>query len=63
VVQAILQGGRRILLTMATGTGKTVVAFQPCFRRFSIGRSRGSCRADPNSKKKQFVSRYLVTYN
>jgi type I restriction enzyme R subunit len=27
-VQAILQGTRRILLTMATGTGKTVVAFQ-----------------------------------
>ena len=27
-VQAILQGNRRNLLTMATGTGKTVVAFQ-----------------------------------
>jgi type I restriction enzyme R subunit len=26
-VQAVLQGKRRILLTMATGTGKTVVAF------------------------------------
>ena len=28
VVQAILQGHRRVLLTMATGTGKTVVAFR-----------------------------------
>src|SRR2546426_344365 len=31
-VQAILQGKRRILLTMATGTGKTVVAFQICWK-------------------------------
>ncbi|MBI5711210.1 MAG: DEAD/DEAH box helicase family protein [Candidatus Eisenbacteria bacterium] len=31
-VQAILQGRRRVLLTMATGTGKTAVAFQVCWR-------------------------------
>lgn len=31
-VQAILQGKRRILLTMATGTGKTVVAFHICWK-------------------------------
>jgi type I restriction enzyme R subunit len=31
-VQAVLQGQRRILLTMATGTGKTVVAFQICWK-------------------------------
>jgi type I restriction enzyme R subunit len=31
-LQAILQGKRRILLTMATGTGKTVVAFQICWK-------------------------------
>jgi len=31
-VQAILQGNRRVLLTMATGTGKTVVAFQICWK-------------------------------
>lgn len=30
--QAILQGKKRILLTMATGTGKTVVAFQICWK-------------------------------
>ncbi len=31
-VQALLQGKRRILLTMATGTGKTLVAFQICWK-------------------------------
>jgi type I restriction enzyme, R subunit len=31
-VQAVLQGKKRILLTMATGTGKTLVAFQICWK-------------------------------
>lgn len=31
-VQAILQDKRRVLLTLATGTGKTVVAFQICWK-------------------------------
>lgn len=31
-VLAILQGKRRNLLTMATGTGKTIVAFQVCWK-------------------------------
>jgi type I restriction enzyme R subunit len=31
-VQAILQGKRRVLLTLATGTGKTVIAFQICWK-------------------------------
>ncbi len=31
-VQAVLQGRPRSLLTMATGTGKTVVAFQVCWK-------------------------------
>jgi type I restriction enzyme R subunit len=31
-VQAILQGKHRILLTMATGSGKTLVAFQICWK-------------------------------
>jgi len=31
-VQALLQGRRRVLLTMATGTGKTEVAFQICWK-------------------------------
>ena len=34
-MQAILQGRRRVLLTMATGTGKTVVAFQICWKLWS----------------------------
>jgi len=32
VVQSVLQGKRRILITMATGTGKTVTAFQICWK-------------------------------
>lgn len=31
-VEAILKGDRRLLVTMATGTGKTVVAFQICWK-------------------------------
>ena len=31
-VEAILKGRRRLLLTMATGTGKTAVAFQICWK-------------------------------
>lgn len=31
-VQSLLQGKRRILLTLATGTGKTVIAFQICYK-------------------------------
>jgi type I restriction enzyme R subunit len=34
-LQAMLQGRRRILLTMATGTGKTIVAFQICWKLWS----------------------------
>src|SRR6266852_3787230 len=31
-VQAVLQGKHRVLLTLATGTGKTVIAFQICYK-------------------------------
>ncbi|MGA2269029.1 MAG: DEAD/DEAH box helicase family protein [Bryobacteraceae bacterium] len=31
-VQAILQGKRRVLVTLATGTGKTLIAFQVCWK-------------------------------
>ena len=34
-VEAILNGKKRLLLTMATGTGKTVVAFQICWKLWS----------------------------
>lgn len=36
-VAAILRGDKRNLLTMATGTGKTVVAFQICWKLWSAG--------------------------
>lgn len=32
VVQAVIKGQKRVLLTMATGTGKTFVAFQICYK-------------------------------
>src|SRR4030067_1709855 len=35
-MQAILQGNKRVLLTMATGTGKTAVAFQICWKLWSL---------------------------
>ena len=34
-VDAIMHGKNRILITMATGTGKTVVAFQVCYKLWS----------------------------
>jgi type I restriction enzyme R subunit len=47
VVQSVLQGKRRILLTMATGTGKTVVAFQICWKLWS---SKWNYKNEPNRK-------------
>jgi type I restriction enzyme, R subunit len=34
-VEAIIKGDRRLLITMATGTGKTAVAFQICWKLWS----------------------------
>lgn len=47
-VQAILQGKKRVLLTMATGTGKTAVAFQICWKLWSMrwNRTREYRRAE-----------------
>ncbi len=36
-VEAILKGQKRCLLTLATGTGKTTVAFQVCWKLWSAG--------------------------
>jgi type I restriction enzyme, R subunit len=36
VIQAVLQGKNRVLLTMATGTGKTAVAFQICWKLWNM---------------------------
>ena len=41
-VQAILQGKKRVLLTLATGTGKTVVAFQICWKLWNSRWNRKS---------------------
>jgi len=35
IAEAILKGQRRVLVTMATGTGKTAVAFQLCWKLWS----------------------------
>jgi type I restriction enzyme R subunit len=46
-VRAFLQGHRRALLTLATGTGKTVVAFQLCWKLWS---SKWNTKGDPARK-------------
>src|SRR5205814_4438182 len=46
-VQFLLRGVRRVLLTMATGTGRTVVAFHVCWKLWS---SKWNAKGDPNSK-------------
>jgi type I restriction enzyme R subunit len=47
-VEAILQGGHpRLLLTMATGTGKTLVAFQICWK---LWHAKWNLRGTPNKK-------------
>jgi hypothetical protein len=51
-VQAILQGRKRVLLTMATGTGKTVVAFQICWKLWS---AKWNAKGDPTRKPRIFI--------
>ena len=46
-LQAIAAGKRRVLLTMATGTGKTVVAFQICWKLWT---SKWNAKGDPTRK-------------
>jgi type I restriction enzyme R subunit len=46
-IREILGGKRRVLLTMATGTGKTVVAFQICWKLWS---SKWNAKGDPSRK-------------
>lgn len=45
--EAILKGTNRILLTLATGTGKTLVAFQICWRLWSSGWNRVGAHRRP----------------
>lgn len=46
-VEAILKGQRRILLTMATGTGKTFVAFQICWKIWNVRWNRENAHRRP----------------
>jgi len=48
-VENILRGKKRLLLTMATGTGKTVVAFQICYK---LWESRWNRANDPVKRPK-----------
>ena len=52
-VQAILRGKRRVLLTMATGTGKTLIAFQICWKLWS---SRWNRTGQPHRPKILFLA-------
>jgi type I restriction enzyme, R subunit len=52
-VQSILQGKPRVLLTMATGTGKTLVAFQICWKLWS---SRWNRRGEHRRPKILFLA-------
>ena len=45
--QSVLTGKRRVLLTMATGTGKTVVAFQICWKLWT---SKWNAKGDPTRR-------------
>lgn len=47
VVKELLQGSDRVLVTMATGTGKTVVAFQICWKLWSAKWNR---KGDPTRR-------------
>ena len=46
-VEVVLRGRKRCLLTLATGTGKTTVAFQVCWKLWSAG---WKARGEPNRK-------------
>lgn len=52
-VQAIGQGQKRLLLTMATGTGKTAVAFQICWK---LWQTRWNLVGEPRRPKILFLA-------
>jgi len=47
IVEAILLGQRRLLVTMATGTGKTTVAFQVCWKLWNSRWNRHGAHRRP----------------
>lgn len=52
-VQAILQGRKRTLLTLCTGSGKTAVAFQICWK---LWQARWNIRGDSRRPKMLFLA-------
>lgn len=48
-IQAVVENKKRVLITMATGTGKTVVAFQICWKLWN---SKWNRRGIPNRRPK-----------
>lgn len=48
-IEAVAEGKRRILITMATGTGKTIVAFQICWKLWN---SKWNRKKAPNRRPK-----------
>lgn len=53
VISAIVKGQKRILLTMATGTGKTTTAFQICWKLWN---QRWNLKGTPNRPKILYLS-------
>ena len=52
-VQAVLEGRRRALLTLCTGSGKTLVAFQICWK---LSQARWNTRGDSRRPKILFLA-------
>jgi type I restriction enzyme, R subunit len=52
-IEALLKGQRRVLLTLATGTGKTTVAFQVCWKLWSAA---WSARGDQRKPRMLFLA-------
>lgn len=48
-VQALAAGQEKALLTLATGTGKSAIAFQICWRLWNAGWTRHNSRSCPKS--------------
>lgn len=57
VIEALINGKDRILLTLATGTGKTTIAFALCYRLLEARWNKENCRRkNKMSQKKNKMS-------
>ena len=59
IVQAVLQGRRRALLTLCTGAGKTVVAFQICWK---LWQARLNAKGDSRQPKEPLIWRFFLGF-